>query len=197
MYALGCVLWQLLAGRPPFPGGDPLVKLRAHQARAIDDVRKWAPDTPAALAEGIAWLTQRDPAQRPAHFGEVLERWGPPRRRGRRAVAGFLRRFEPFGGKVPYKMLHLGEASAHLFYEDAAALVVHALERQELGYHQYLPAQTFDVTNVPVPRLIERFYPNVRRTRPLESIDSLIDLTALERDLGWRPKQRLTVALAE
>ena len=110
---------------------------------------------------------------------------------------GFLRRFEPFGGKVPYKVLHLGEASAHLFYEDAAELVVHAVERQTPGYHQYLPAQTFDVTNVSVPRLVERFYANVRRTRPLEAIDTLIDLSALERDLGWKPKQRLQVALIE
>jgi len=107
----------------------------------------------------------------------------------------FLRRFEPFGGKVPYKMLHLGEATAHLFFEDAAELVVHALERQTPGYHPYLPAQTFHVTNVPVPRLVERFYPNVRRTRPLDSIDTLIDLSALERDLGWQPKRRMEVEL--
>jgi nucleoside-diphosphate-sugar epimerase len=109
----------------------------------------------------------------------------------------FLRRFEPFGGKVPSRMLHLGEATAHLFYEDAAELVVHALERQAPGYHQYLPAETIDVTNVRVPELVERFYPKVRRTRPLPEVDRLIDLSALERDLGWKPKQRLTVALAE
>jgi nucleoside-diphosphate-sugar epimerase len=107
----------------------------------------------------------------------------------------FLRRFEPFGGRVTPEMLQLGEASAHLFHEDAAELVVHAIERQTPGYHQYLPAQTFGVTNVPVPRLIERFYPNVRRTRPLEAIDTLIDLSALERELGWKPKHRLTVTL--
>ena len=110
--------------------------------------------------------------------------------------AQFLRRFEPFGGKVPYeRMLHLGEATAHLFYEDAAELVVHAVERQAPGYHQYLPAQTFKVKNLEVPRLVERFYPNVRRTRPLDSIDTLIDLSALERDLGWQPKRRIDVEL--
>jgi nucleoside-diphosphate-sugar epimerase len=109
----------------------------------------------------------------------------------------FLRRFEPFGGKVTSRMLHLGEATAHLFYEDAADLVVHAVERQAPGYHPYLPAQTFDVTNVPVSELVERFYPNVARRRPLAEIERLIDLSALERDLGWIPKQRLTVALRE
>lgn len=109
----------------------------------------------------------------------------------------FLRRFEPFGGKVPSRMLHLGEATAHLFYEDAAELVVHAVERQAPGYHQYLPAQTFDVTNVRVSELVERFYAKVARRRPLTEIDRLIDLSALERDLGWTPKQRLTVALQD
>ncbi len=109
--------------------------------------------------------------------------------------APFLRRFEPFGGKVTSRMLHLGEATAHLFYEDAAELVVHAVERQAPGYHQYLPAQTFHVTNVEVPRLVERFYPNVRRTRSLDAIDRLIDLSALDRDLGWQPKRRMEVAL--
>jgi nucleoside-diphosphate-sugar epimerase len=109
--------------------------------------------------------------------------------------AQFLRRFEPFGGTVSSGMLHLGEATAHLFYEDAAELVVHAVERQAPGYHQYLPAQTFKVKNLEVPTLVERFYPNVRRTRPLESIDALIDLAPLERDLGWKPAQRIEVAV--
>jgi nucleoside-diphosphate-sugar epimerase len=109
----------------------------------------------------------------------------------------FLRRFEPFGGRVPYTMLHLGEATAHLFYEDAAELVVHAVERQARGYHQYLPAQTFNVTNVPAAELVRRFFPNVRLTRPLDALDTLIDISALERELGWKPERRLEVALDE
>ncbi len=93
-YALGCLLWQLLAGRPPFPAGDPLVKLASHQTRVIDDVRKWAPDTPAALAEGIRRLTARNPADRPATFAALLEDWHRPGRGGRRCLAGFRRRFD-------------------------------------------------------------------------------------------------------
>jgi nucleoside-diphosphate-sugar epimerase len=109
--------------------------------------------------------------------------------------APFLRRFEPFGGAVPHTMLHLGEASAHLFHDDAAALVVHAVERQTPGYHQYLPAQTFHVTNVPVPELVKRFYPSVPTRRPLDSLDTLIDLSVLENELGFRPHERVAVAL--
>ncbi|MGE5195016.1 MAG: serine/threonine protein kinase, partial [Deltaproteobacteria bacterium] len=93
-YALGCLLWQLLAGRPPFPGGDPLAKLAAHQTRTIDDVRKWAPDTPPALAEGIRRLTARRPSERPASFAEVLQVWQAPGRRGRSKLAEFRRRFD-------------------------------------------------------------------------------------------------------
>ena len=109
--------------------------------------------------------------------------------------AQFLRRFEHFDGTVPSGMLHLGEATAHLFYEDAAELVVHAVERQAPGYHQYLPAQTIKLRNLEVSMLVERFYPNVVRTRPLESIDTLIDLATLERDLGWKPTRGIEVAV--
>ncbi len=93
-YALGCLLWQLLSGRPPFPAGDPLVKLAAHQTREIGDVRTWAPDAPAALAEGIRQLTARNPGERPATFAEFLRAWKPPGRAGRRTLARFRRRFD-------------------------------------------------------------------------------------------------------
>src|SRR5262249_54100044 len=92
--ALGCLLWQLLAGRPSFPGGDPLIKIAAHQTRSIDDVRHWAPDTPPALADGIRRMTAREASQRPEHLQEVLELWDGPGRTGRTRLARFRRRFE-------------------------------------------------------------------------------------------------------
>ena len=72
LYALGALLWQLLAGRPPFPIGDPLQKLAAHQSTRLMDVRELAPDTPDLLARAIQWMTEPDPQQRPATAKDVL-----------------------------------------------------------------------------------------------------------------------------
>ncbi len=94
LYALGCLLWQLLAGRPPFPGGDPLAKLASHQTRRIRDVRDFAPDTPGPLAEMILRLTSPNVGDRPASAAAVLQTWGPPRRAGRRVLKRFVTSFE-------------------------------------------------------------------------------------------------------
>ena len=89
LYALGCLLWQLLAGRPPFPTGDPLSKLAAHQSRAIDDVRRWRPDTPDALATIIARVTQKDPELRPSGPQEIKQTLRLGSNSGRGALARF------------------------------------------------------------------------------------------------------------
>ena len=52
IYACGCVWWHLLCGRPPLAGGNSLAKLRAAQAGEICDVRRYAPDVPAAVGGG-------------------------------------------------------------------------------------------------------------------------------------------------
>ncbi len=94
IYAFGCLLWQLLAGRPPFPTGDPLGKLAAHQSRAVPEIREFAPDTPAPLAEAVRALTQRDPCRRPATFAEVTARFGNANNAGHRRLARFRRQFD-------------------------------------------------------------------------------------------------------
>jgi eukaryotic-like serine/threonine-protein kinase len=94
IYAFGCLLWQLLAGRPPFPTGDPLAKLAAHQSRGVPDVRQWGPDTPAPLAEALRAFTHADPQQRPATFAAIARRFGIPTPTGKKRLITFLRRFD-------------------------------------------------------------------------------------------------------
>ncbi|QDU39360.1 Serine/threonine-protein kinase PrkC [Maioricimonas rarisocia] len=94
LYAFGCLLWELVCGRPPFPTGDPLAKLAAHQSRDVVDVREWAPDTPAALAETIAALTQRDPERRPQSFQQLATHLGRPTSGARQTVARFRSAFD-------------------------------------------------------------------------------------------------------
>ncbi|MEI8021766.1 MAG: serine/threonine-protein kinase, partial [Schlesneria sp.] len=93
LYSLGCVLWQLLAGRPPYVSADPLVKIASHQTQTIDDVRKWAPDTPASLADSIRQLTSPSPSMRPRSFEEVLQHWGAPSSQSRSRIRKFRRLF--------------------------------------------------------------------------------------------------------
>lgn len=99
IYALGCVLWQLLTGRPPYPTADALMKMAAHQTQRIADVRSLAPDTPAALAETIAAMTSPEINQRPKSVEELLRCWGRPGMSSR----GRLKRYrQNFDGAVPH-----------------------------------------------------------------------------------------------
>lgn len=98
-YALGCLLWQLLAGRPPFPTGDPLARLTAHQMRRVPDIRDLAPETPRRLAELVTALTQSDPRSRPSSFRSLLAILGGPRATDRRCLQRFATSFQ---GNPPY-----------------------------------------------------------------------------------------------
>jgi serine/threonine protein kinase len=99
IYALGCLLWQLLTGRPPFSMADPLMKLAAHQTQRIADVRTLAPDVPAALAELIEAMTSPDINQRPRSFEDLLQRWGRPGLSSRSRLKQYLQKFD---GAVPH-----------------------------------------------------------------------------------------------
>ena len=94
VYALGCLLWQLLAGRPVFPRGDPLAKLAAHRTCDVPDIREWAPDVPADMAATLNRMTAVDPDHRFQSFLEVQGQWGGCRAADRRVLARSLNRFQ-------------------------------------------------------------------------------------------------------
>ncbi|HID22086.1 MAG TPA: serine/threonine protein kinase [Planctomycetaceae bacterium] len=106
LYALGCLLWTLLAGRPPFPSGDPLAKLAAHQTRPIPDIREWSPMTPEPLARLITDLVAHDPAERPQSAREARRLWGRPGRWGQHRVRRFRAQFDNGVPKVPPPAAH-------------------------------------------------------------------------------------------
>ncbi len=71
VYSLGCTLYCLLAGEPPFTGGSLYALLHAHQereARPLDEVR---PDVPEGLAAVVRRMMAKEPAQRYQTPGEV------------------------------------------------------------------------------------------------------------------------------
>ena len=51
IYSLGCTLYYLLTGVPPYPGGDITDKLTRHAKAPPPDVRDLRPDVPEALAQ--------------------------------------------------------------------------------------------------------------------------------------------------
>jgi serine/threonine protein kinase len=94
IYGLGCTLYFLLTGQPPFPGGTVLQKLLAHQDRPPRPVAELRPDVPAALAALLGRMLAKDPAARPPTAAAVAEELTrltapdsvPPRRRGLRSL---------------------------------------------------------------------------------------------------------------
>ena len=60
LYSLGCTLFHMLSGRPPFPEGTVLQKLLQHQEEQAPDIRMLNPSVPDALASILVKLMAKD-----------------------------------------------------------------------------------------------------------------------------------------
>jgi serine/threonine protein kinase len=81
IYALGCTLFYLLTGRPPFPEGGVAEKLARHAATPLPPLGELCPEVPAALPAVVARMTAKDPADRyatPAGVAQALTPFCPP-----------------------------------------------------------------------------------------------------------------------
>ena len=76
LYALGCTLYELLAGRPPFAGiahRTVLQKIKAHATVPVPPLREQRADIPRALEAIVEKLLAKNPAERVASAGELAE----------------------------------------------------------------------------------------------------------------------------
>ncbi len=84
LFSLGCVLFECLAGRPPFEGQHAMAVLAKILFEEAPTLRALRPDVPPALEGLVARMLAKDPAERPAGG-----------RRGRRRHRGRGRREAP------------------------------------------------------------------------------------------------------
>ena len=64
LYSLGVMLFECLAGQPPFTHRNEAVVLQLHLTQPPPDVRTLRPDTPGELATGISRALAKSPEER-------------------------------------------------------------------------------------------------------------------------------------
>jgi len=77
IYSLACVIYEMLAGRPPFSGMSATTILVMHRTAPVPSVRALREEVPEAIDQALAKALAKDPADRfatAAEFAEELER---------------------------------------------------------------------------------------------------------------------------
>ncbi|MFJ9039094.1 protein kinase [Streptomyces sp. NPDC102406] len=82
LYSLGCVLYELLAGEPPFTDASPFMLYHRHASEPVPPLAERRPEVPDGLRKLVEALLEKRPEDRPASAEEVaalLAAWSPAR----------------------------------------------------------------------------------------------------------------------
>ena len=119
IYGLGCTLYCLLTGHPPFNHGTIAMRLMMHQVEEAENVSELRPEVPQALADICHRMIAKQPEDRPATMGDVvleLGRWLVETERaesgGSNVISGRQRTAtedDTLADAAPYTVLGIGD----------------------------------------------------------------------------------------
>jgi uncharacterized RDD family membrane protein YckC len=91
MYSLGCALYHMLCGQPPFSGPSPVGIISMHVTDKAPAVNLLNPEVPEVLSVLVARLMAKDPTARFANYDDLLAALEAARA-SRRELSGIRRR---------------------------------------------------------------------------------------------------------
>jgi uncharacterized RDD family membrane protein YckC len=91
IYSLGCALYHMLCGRPPFSGPSPVGVISMHVTDKAPPVRVLNPNAPEVLARIVERMMAKEPADRFANYDDLLAALESARA-DRRELSGFRTR---------------------------------------------------------------------------------------------------------
>jgi len=74
LYSLGVMIYEMLAGRPPFQSDTPMRLLLMHMHEPPPPLRQCCPEVPREVEGLVMALLEKDPGRRPASADDVLAR---------------------------------------------------------------------------------------------------------------------------
>jgi hypothetical protein len=81
VYALGCLLYEMLTGQVPFPAGHTFQKIQRHLGEPVVPPNQINPQVPGPVAQLVLYMMAKDPTQRyqkAAHVAEALKPYLEP-----------------------------------------------------------------------------------------------------------------------
>jgi serine/threonine-protein kinase len=91
IYSLGCVVYEMLAGEPPFSGASARAIIAKHVTEAPRPLRTLRADVPTAVEQAVHKALAKDPRQRFASVAEFVDALYAEHTTGARAAAATTR----------------------------------------------------------------------------------------------------------